>query len=327
MKSKYSFFLIVLALVFGFSWNFSYAQSVCSGSEDNINGMPRVLVEKRSAWFQGNPLDHTYVKFVEDGGNWEAYGCFGRCEGGETLNLTESFTHSENRQIVNFMTSSEPCKWPDYAYLVFGVCHQLANRGLYFTNKKVKEAFGYKLSSLIYKTYGWESINHRDYWMDECLETSQNIVQWKEGSPDDKMKSVQSIDPELEIYKNFSKNIKNLKSNNDKINEIQAYNDRLLKYYIDERIGRNKSGDYFLMLKMGHDSFAEEKNKLDKKLMQQGKITNEIIEEYNKIINSYLSYAQEKMSKKDYQSFFGMEQNVEVDMRSFLPISLSNQLN
>lgn len=220
------------------------------------------------------------------------------------------------------MTTSKPCKWPDFAYLMFGVCHQLANRGLYYTNKIVKEADGYKLSSLIYKTFGWESIDQREYWMDRCLEASRQAGIWENGSPDEKTRNTQPIDPEFSLYAEFIGNIRSLKSEKKKNNEIEAYNDRLLRYYIDERIGRNKSKDYFPMLKEGHDSFARRKRELDKQLMAQGRITGEIIDKYNELINSYLLYAKENMQKNDFQALSGLKQDAEVDMRAFLPISL-----
>ncbi len=322
MTYKYWVLTSIFTLIFGFRSHFLYAQPMCSGNENNNEKIPKISVEKRPAWFRYNPLDHTYVRFLEENGNWEGYGCFGKCEGGNPLDNTKSFTHSENKQIVKFMTTSKPCKWPDFAYLMFGVCHQLANRGLYYTNKIVKEADGYKLSSLIYKTFGWESIDQREYWMDRCLEASRQAGIWENGSPDEKTRNTQPIDPEFSLYAEFIGNIRSLKSEKKKNNEIEAYNDRLLRYYIDERIGRNKSKDYFPMLKEGHDSFARRKRELDKQLMAQGRITGEIIDKYNELINSYLLYAKENMQKNDFQALSGLKQDAEVDMRAFLPISL-----
>ena len=332
MKISYWALIFNFALIISFNWNYLHAgeindEAICSGTEQNNQNLPKISVEKRDAWFSGNPLDHTYVKFVEANGEWEGYGCFGRCEDGKFLKGTKSFTHSENKQIVRFMTSSPPCKWPDWAYLMVGVCHQLANRGLYYTGNTVKKANGYLLSSILYGTFGWESIEKRMFWMDRCLKASTNVATWKAAAPDARRQEKPSLRSEHLIYKDFYGEPQSLKNIADRQRTYEGYRDKLLEHYITERIGKAKVKKYQSKLKEGYVSFAKEKRSLDARLMKQGRISNQIINEYNELINRYLAKAAEYMPAGDYKKMFGLRKHHKVDMRMFLPVSLKKKID
>ncbi|MDP4272007.1 MAG: hypothetical protein Q8909_18080, partial [Bacteroidota bacterium] len=128
--------------------------ALCKGSEANPNGCPSVWVEVRPAFFPQSPGDHTYVKFLEGNGQWQSFHCFGHCNGGKELQDTKSYTVDDNEKIVQYMADQTPCKWPEDYYLIIGVCHQLANRGLFYTQKTVKNARMYNWTSFVYDTYG-----------------------------------------------------------------------------------------------------------------------------------------------------------------------------
>lgn len=66
MTYKYWVLTSIFTLIFGFRSHFLYAQPMCSGNENNNEKIPKISVEKRPAWFRYNPLDHTYVRFLEE---------------------------------------------------------------------------------------------------------------------------------------------------------------------------------------------------------------------------------------------------------------------
>jgi hypothetical protein len=118
-----------------------------------------------------NLADHTYVVAQLPNGTFARWGCFGRNNGGAVLPATQAGAVSNTYRIC-FMASQSPCKWPAFPlYMVVGVCHQLANRGLYAAGTTVWQARAYGLSHWFFGTYG-KAIFLPGVWqyrMNNCL--------------------------------------------------------------------------------------------------------------------------------------------------------------
>src|SRR5688572_18723534 len=92
---------------------------------------------------QGLPWEHTYV--LSDEGL--ACRCWGRYEGGRVIAQAEG-------DAVVARCLSEPQSQAGIEYGVTGVCHQTANRILYYAGLLVDLAKGYRLSQMWFGTYG-----------------------------------------------------------------------------------------------------------------------------------------------------------------------------
>lgn len=148
------------------------------------------------AWFDGNPLDHTWVTtydnravkhkdisaVINSGQNyWYCWGSF-HAQGGNDSNPT-GFLGSANGNITqanclvasNLKTSKNSASCGTiFSYGWDGVCHQLANQVLYATgvHKTVSQAGGYWISYAFFGRYG----NQTTSWKEKKADCKSKVV-------------------------------------------------------------------------------------------------------------------------------------------------------
>jgi len=299
----------------------------CEGTEENPNGCPRVWVEVTPAFYEESPADHTYIKFLRGSGRWRSFPCFGACRGGAELADTESPTWEQNEKIIQFMADMEPCKWPKHVYLIVGVCHQLANRGLFHTGRIVKNARMYEWSSFIYQTYGACFFPLEDYCMGNCLKESPLPGAWRPGAPPactpPKKPEAAPGKPDAEhrlYWEHFMNPELTFEDEKQMEAQMKSYRHELLRLHITQRLGQRYVSDFLTLLSEGQDALLKEKRPLDTRLYEAKRLTDEIIDAYNALFNKYLARFRAKMPRDLYERFFGLTADDKIDMRIFMPV-------
>ncbi len=297
----------------------------CQGADTVQANCPNVHVEVRPAYFPQSPADHTYVKFTERDGRWESFPCFGKCTGGELLPETESFTFEDNKEIVKYMASNKPCRWPKLYYLTIGVCHQLSNRSLFHTGKTVRKARMYWLSSFFYYTYGDCFWPLKKYCFDNCQEASTALGSWRPGIPPGCGSSVSGKhtpaepDDESLLYAKHFGTLRGVKDSDGMKALFKSYRNDLFDLFYKQRVGDRTKANYLPVLLDGHDELLKRKEELDYRLLKKDKLDDEIIEDYNKLFNDTLSSLSDKLPSDIYTQFFGLQKGQVIDVRWFLP--------
>jgi hypothetical protein len=297
----------------------------CQGSEANTDNCPKVWVEVTPAFYPQSPADHTYVKFLDENGQWQSFPCFGACNGGNDLPDTESSTWKDNKGIIQYMADAAPCKWPKDFYLIIGVCHQLANRSLFHTTKIVKNARMYNWSSFVYNTYGDCFWPLKEYCMNNCRESSATIGTWQPGVPPNCLPSgverARPAEPDVEyqLYMEYFGDPKVTKDVQEMTGLLKSYREKLLTLHAKQRLGDRYLRDYLPMLSKGQDELLERKKALDFRLLESKSLRDDIIDEYNKLFNESLARFRAQMPRDLYEQFFGLGYDEEIDVRIFLP--------
>jgi hypothetical protein len=129
-----------------------------------------VWVEVYPAFFSSSPVDHTYLLAQDSQGAIKGCPCLGGQSGGHLLADSQRPAPDSALERILYMCNQEPpCAWPVYLYMVVGVCHQMANRGLYSLDSTVEGAAGYGMSHYFYGVYGFTAWAD-DYDFNLCLE-------------------------------------------------------------------------------------------------------------------------------------------------------------
>ena len=297
----------------------------CDGTYTMDDDCPKVRAEVTPALFQQSPADHTYVKFLGENGKWQSYSCYGACKDGTTLEDTESATWEDNRDIIRFMADASPCRWPKYYYLIIGVCHQLANRGLFHTGQIVKSARMYEWSSFVYDTYGACFWPLKEYCMSSCREESAKVGQWEPGAQptclSSGMKDAKPADPDAE-YQLYMEHFGDQKAPEDKqkiAGLMKLYRDQLLTLHAQQRLGDKYWRKYVPILSDGQYELLEKKKDLDLRLLKEEKLSDDIIKAYNELFNESLAQFREQMPKEIYEKFFGLAYDQMIDVSIFSP--------
>ena len=325
-KNLFSFYgVISLTIILATASNNAYSEShddLCHGVEAKPDSCPKVWVEVCPAFFPQSPADHTYVKFLEKNGHWKSFPCFGACKGGNELTDTKSSTWENNKKIIQFMANAAPCKWTKHNYLIIGVCHQLANRSLFHTDKIVKNARMYKWSSFVYGTYGACFWPLKEYCMTNCREVSAKIGSWQRGAPPPCMpQKTMPTEPDAEhqLYMELFGDLQATKRVQDMADLLKSYRGKLLKLHIKQRLGDKYMRDYLPMLSEGQDALLNEKEKLDLWLSKKKSVSDDVIVEYNNLFNKSLNRFRDQMPRDIYEQFFGLAYDAKIDMQIFLP--------
>jgi hypothetical protein len=291
---------------------------------------PRVWIETRDAFISNSGADHTYVKARHDSGQIESWGCFGNKDGGTELKGTKTDIREGNIQIIPGMVEREPCKWPWYYYLPIGVCHQLANRGLYNTGKTVAGARWYGFTSQVYGTYGALDWAFPKYSMENCL---KSIGQWQDGAPPECGAAVKSSPKdagwEKELF-DSSMSMKGLRVSKGAFVEwFKTYMDALLMGNIRRRLGADFPQAKAMKIKGLHDEVLTVKYTLDKssleRLSRTQTIPENIIDKYNNLFKWYLRQSREYLTQAEFERLFDMDSTdieKKFDMRTFSADSL-----
>ena len=239
-------FLFLITFLIGTLFH-GIAAPACSGftqdAEENptdYDHIPNASVEVLPAYYSDSPADHTYIKAMRKNGSCTAWPCFGRDNGGVQLADTKSNIAEAAIPVIGALADTPPCKWPNHYYLIVGVCHQVANRGLYYTGKTVYKARMYKWSSHFYNTYGDCFWPLQKYCHVNCLDSAG---QWPlpKTTQDPKAVKESPPHPEVAIYRKHLPEARQAKSRQAYQAFYQSYIDELLEYHIADRLGRDWS--------------------------------------------------------------------------------------
>ncbi len=209
-------------------------------------------------------MDHTYPAVYQNvpdlientpytRHSWSAYG---RKTGGKILKGTETVCkeHEDciDLQTVNFIMSKAPCYWPKKGhYARTGVCWNITNRGLYYTNKTVSNVPWYSVVETMFGTYGGElnSWYSRDYSWAKCLAEVRKNNPW-EGwdylSPNVAMmlagQESETLNPRIALYHEYADSNEQGSSGVSAMSAVASmstlqYLQELLKLNIAEKVG------------------------------------------------------------------------------------------
>jgi len=320
------FLYLLLALVPGFPLKaFSQPDAVRHRTGEqklvsNAEACPKVWVETTPGFFKGSRADHTYVKVIHNDGTYESWSCFGANDGGTELADTNTGTQEVNIATVGLMCNEKPCMWPKYFYLVIGVCHQLANRGLYYTGKTVQGARMYGWSSFIYGTYGKCIWGLRDYCMETCIFSSG---EWEPGHPDqceaEKKPAAGTLSFENRLFEKYFRS-KPLDSNEMRFRSLyMEFKNEWLQMNIRTRLGPSHPRRF--EIQRLRNAMVREKDELDGIVIRRKSADEDLVLRYNRLYNEYLQMFRKMLPPKEFERLFDMPYKIEFDIRVFTSAS------
>ena len=254
--------------------------------------------------------DHTYVSAVDTDGNTYDWLCFGKdADGAELENtLTED---TADLTTIGFMASEPPCKWPVEYYLRIGVCHQCANRALYYTGKTVAASDGYDFFASIYGTYGDETISEsHPYSMKNCIDASPP---WQ-GEPLDsafwnrvgEAGQAYPIADESQLYHAYFQDNKPqaFKENQDK--GYAEYLDALFLMRIRKKLGADFPDGTADQLVDIRNRYRTRKSALDRKTLENWMSEEGVMGRYQRFFNELADEYKSVLTPAEYETLFGL---------------------
>lgn len=188
-----------------------------SPSRAATNDTVKIWIEVRPAFFSHIPVQHTYLVAQLKNGKRFTCPCLGHDTDGEVLGQTTWVAPIPLLDRILFMCDKPPCAWPKVLYGAVGVCHQMANRGLYSLGSTVEGARGYGMSHYFYGVYGRFSRFSDDYDMKLCLENAPRREVPERNKPEKQvllfrglMLTLQNLSPMMldtrwaRLYKSYS---------------------------------------------------------------------------------------------------------------------------
>lgn len=289
----------------------------------SIKAMKRDIVDPIIA----DVVYHTYLKV--DGYNGKSYtwGAFGNNSGGDTLEGTETTCEDGETCIDNntvaFMMHSSPCKWPTTAYAQVGVCWNLTNRGLYYTNTTVSNVPYWIVIEGLFGTYGGDNLSisnplHDLYSMGSCLEAQMSAAPWDgkdflalaAESRAARNQSTISSNPRIALYNEYHSNNKITRNVGKTDNEFE-YLQKLFKLNISENLGYIDSNLLDALLTI-HKEYYVLFNEIDTEDQEA------YIENFNVIMDEQLSEYKRILGERDYSKLMNLENESAFDLRSIL---------
>lgn len=247
----------------------------------------------------GTNLDHTYAT-SSDGNVWP---CWGRSSGGEMI----VGGHIGNSKQADFMSS--PKSHAGLVYALNGVCHQTANRILYFTNETVHKAAGYWASTAMYGTYGGSC---------NSIIKLVTFIEWKKRIKKGKNISSDSIkansaseneDKSMMEYLAKVKGLYELDMDETKFAKFADENDFLaqeLDFMADFKLGADKSEKDVEFLKDCQTSMLAEKDKLDMNLINNNITVEDYTNKVNKLMSDFLRESSSQLGKETHMKLFNI---------------------
>lgn len=283
-------------------------------------------VKIKKPWFS-SVIYHTYLEI--DGYNKETYawGAFGGNSGGDIVEGTERKCDEGETCIdsntVAFMMHSNPCKWPVGAYARVGVCWNLTNRGLYYTDTTVSDVPYWIVIEGLFGTYGGGNASSTDplsflYSMDRCLEAQRSDAPWEgkdfRGAESRAARNQPKIsrNPRIALYDEYHSNNK-ITRNVDKADNEFEYLLKLFKLNISENLGDIDSNllDALLTIHKEHYLLFNEIDTEDQ---------DAYIESFNALMDEQLSEYKRVLGDKDYSKLMNIESESEstFDLKTIL---------
>jgi hypothetical protein len=318
-------FLSLLAVILT-----GFVAAGCSSGDGNASksDTPHVFGNLRAMHYPsaigGYAADHTYLVAQADDGDEHVWACFSTLpEDGEALpgTLTETLV---DLTTAEFMANQDPCRWPIAYYLRVGICHQCANRGLYYTNKTVSDAQGYNFFVSLYGTYGND--DYDTYSLSNCLAAApawqggqfRERVTTPRTAEESKYGSVSEL--EIALYEHYFGDSRPLRV--DAVNDTRLhrlYLDDLFGQLITQRLGDRISESTVDQLQGARNACLDEKAALDQWAMTSSYQSDELIFAYQILFDGLIEQYKATLSPEDYERLFNMGYDTPLEVMRFLP--------
>lgn len=252
--------------------------------------------------------DHTLIQALDTDGNAYSFKCFGYRTDGDILADTLTANHADIT-VVGHMASEPPCKWPLEYYLRIGVCHQCANRALYYTGKTVSGARGYDFFAAIYGTYGDESqASYQKYSMQNCLDAAP---EWQ-GDPylSDSMEikrsgpTPDSINKEIRLYQRYRSYQSDEKQMQNSSVDFESYLETRFRFRIKERLGDEFPEKSISGLLAIQKTFRKLKKELDHDMVAHEMATEVVMDRYTNFFNELAGAFKAYLTPLEYEQLF-----------------------
>jgi len=269
--------------------------------------------------------DHTFIQALDSDGNSYSYTCFGNRTDGEML--ADTLTQSDaDITVVEYMASERPCKWPLEYYLRIGVCHQCANRALYYTGKTVANARGYEFFAAIYGTYGDESqASYQQYSMTNCLNSAPD---WQ-GAPylPDSMEINHSrqmpepINKEVSLYQRHRSDQWEKEPGFSNSADFESYLATLFRMQIKARLGAQFPQKSIHNLLNTQKTFRKLKRDLDRDLVGHAMTSKTAMDRYTSLFNKLAMAYKTYLTPREYEQLFNLDFHEPIDLSGLIPRS------
>lgn len=327
-RTNHRLLSLLAVLVIGFA-----AAACSSGDGDKSESItpqntPHVFGNLRAMHYPsaigGYAADHTYLMAQTDDGDEYVWACFSTLpEDGEELSGTFTQMHVD-LTTAEFMADRDPCKWPLALYLRIGVCHQCANRGLYYTNKTVSGAKGYSFFVSLYGTYGNDF--YETYSLSNCLAAAPP---WQGGQFRERVAASHTAEEsedlsiselEIALHERYFGDIRPSRIGAvDDARLQRLYLDDLFGQIIVQRLGERISESTVDQLQRARNACLDEKAALEQWAMTSGYEADELIFAYQILFDGLNEQYKEILSPDDYERLFNMGYDTPLDIARFLP--------
>ena len=262
--------------------------------------------------------DHTLIQALDSAGNDYSFKCFGYRTDGDTLADTLTPGNADIT-VVGHMASELPCKWPLEYYLRIGVCHQCANRALYYTGKTVAGARGYDFFAAIYGTYGDESqASYQQYSMQKCLDSAPEwqgdtyIADSMQINRSDHMPD--PINKEVRLYQLYRSHSSDKKLTHHNSVDFESYLETLFRMRIKERLGDEFPEKSVSNLLNIQKSFRQLKRVLDDDVLTHAMTSDTVWDRYTSLFNELAGAFKAYLTPLEYEQLFGLDFHEPIDL-------------
>ncbi len=265
--------------------------------------------------------DHTFIQALDADGSTFSFKCFGYKTDGEILADTLTPDYADIT-VVGHMASELPCKWPLEYYLRIGVCHQCANRALYYTGKTVAGARGYDFFVAIYGTYGDESeASYQQYSMQTCLDSAPD---WQGDSYiSNSVKNYhpehmpEPIETEVQLYQTFRSYQAEKKPWQSDSDNFESYLETLFRMRIQARLGDDFPERSISTLLDIQKSYRKLKKELDRDMLRHAMASETVFDHYTSFFNEMAEAYKTVLTPLEYEQLFNLGYHEPIDLVIF----------
>lgn len=275
----------------------------CPPSLARAQGDAAIWIEVYPAFVSFSPVHHTYLLAQKNAGKIDTCPCLGGDAGGKELAGSKKFVPASLLGRILFMCGQPPCAWPKVLYGAVGVCHQLANRGLYSVGATVEKANGYGMSHYFFGVYGRLTRFSDNYDMVDCLA----------AAPRQRVQSGQKPDEQIVLYDNFRQSIKGIPPMLLDTEGARLYKNHSwdsVRNRLDIALGREEAGRLAPAVEQFWSSNYNRQNALLRDFLGKMMESKRVDPVFKARMNQYLFETQDQFSKllspDQYKAFFNL---------------------
>ena len=255
-------------------------------------------------------VDHTFIEALDAEGNPYHWKCFGFKNDGDELAETRTNTAADITT-VGFMASELPCKWPAEYYLRIGVCHQCANRALYYTGQTVSLSRGYNFFAVFYGTYGdEEEESYQEYSMQECLasapEWQGGLLGIESSTIAPVINSQASAFAEIALYDTYQMARQNGRAFSGKTYGFKDYLNDLFRMKINANLGDDFPERVTDTLLSVRNTYRDKKKALDRSTENLQPTNGTVLDKYATLLNELAETYKRYLTPAEYASLFNL---------------------